>query len=31
MRQVFALASVPNDVIRTAKKQLLKLEQNSAA
>ncbi len=29
--QVAALAGVPNDVIRTAKKQLLKLEQNSAA
>jgi len=25
------LAGVPNDVIRAAKKQLLKLEQNSAA
>jgi DNA mismatch repair protein MutS len=29
--QVAALAGVPNDVIRAAKKQLLKLEQNSAA
>jgi DNA mismatch repair protein MutS len=29
--QVAALAGVPNDVIRTAKKQLRKLEQNSAA
>ncbi len=29
--QVAALAGVPNDVIRSAKKQLLKLEQNSAA
>ena len=29
--QVAALAGVPNSVIRTAKKQLLKLEQNSAA
>jgi DNA mismatch repair protein MutS len=29
--QVAALAGVPNDVIRTARKQLLKLEQNSAA
>jgi len=29
--QVAALAGVPNSVIRSAKKQLLKLEQNSAA
>jgi len=29
--QVAALAGVPNDVIKTAKKQLHKLEQNSAA
>ena len=29
--QVAALAGVPNDVIRAAKQQLLKLEQNSAA
>jgi DNA mismatch repair protein MutS len=29
--QVAALAGVPNDVIKTAKKQLLKLEKNSAA
>ena len=29
--QVAALAGVPNDVIRAAKKQLRKLEQNSAA
>ncbi len=29
--QVAALAGVPSDVIRTAKKQLLRLEQNSAA
>ncbi len=29
--QVAALAGVPNSVIRTAKKQLVKLEQNSAA
>ncbi|MDP1996933.1 MAG: DNA mismatch repair protein MutS, partial [Gallionella sp.] len=29
--QVAALAGVPNDVIKTAKKQLRKLEQNSAA
>jgi len=29
--QVAALAGVPNGVIRTAKRQLLKLEQNSAA
>ncbi len=29
--QVAALAGVPNDVIRAAKKQLLRLEQNSAA
>jgi DNA mismatch repair protein MutS len=29
--QVAALAGVPNDVIRAAKKQLFKLEQNSAA
>ncbi|MGA7595092.1 MAG: DNA mismatch repair protein MutS [Gallionella sp.] len=29
--QVAALAGVPNEVIRAAKKQLLKLEQNSAA
>jgi len=29
--QVAALAGVPNDVIRSAKKQLRKLEQNSAA
>jgi DNA mismatch repair protein MutS len=29
--QVAALAGVPNDVIRAAKNQLLKLEQNSAA
>jgi len=29
--QVAALAGVPNDVIRAAKKQLLKLEKNSAA
>jgi DNA mismatch repair protein MutS len=29
--QVASLAGVPNDVIRAAKKQLLKLEQNSAA
>jgi len=29
--QVAALAGVPNDVIRTAKKQLRALEQNSAA
>ncbi|HEU0187437.1 MAG TPA: DNA mismatch repair protein MutS, partial [Gallionellaceae bacterium] len=29
--QVAALAGVPNDVIRAAKRQLLKLEQNSAA
>jgi DNA mismatch repair protein MutS len=29
--QVAALAGVPNDVIRTAKKQLRSLEQNSAA
>ncbi len=29
--QVAALAGVPNDVIRAAKKQLLKLERNSAA
>ncbi len=29
--QVAALAGVPNDVIRAAKKQLLKLEQNSTA
>jgi DNA mismatch repair protein MutS len=29
--QVAALAGVPNSVIRAAKKQLLKLEQNSAA
>jgi DNA mismatch repair protein MutS len=29
--QVAALAGMPNDVIRAAKKQLLKLEQNSAA
>jgi DNA mismatch repair protein MutS len=29
--QVAALAGVPNEVIRLAKKQLLKLEQNSAA
>jgi DNA mismatch repair protein MutS len=29
--QVAALAGVPNGVIRNAKKQLLRLEQNSAA
>jgi DNA mismatch repair protein MutS len=29
--QVAALAGVPSEVIRTAKKQLLKLERNSAA
>ena len=29
--QVAALAGVPNSVIRSAKKQLVKLEQNSAA
>ena len=30
-RQVAALAGGPNDVIRSAKKQLVRLEQNSAA